>query len=61
MVSRDDSVLMIGGWCDGTPSCRVAKYTLDKWTEVGNLQSNRFAHRSINNGDRIFVVGGYGN
>lgn len=60
-VSRGDSILLIGGACDGNDSSRIAKYTFDDWTEVGNLQTSRRAHRAIADGNgRVFVVGGEG-
>ena len=60
LISRKSSVLIIGGWCDNTASSLIAKYTIDKWEYVGNLQNSRYAHRAIANEDRIYVVGGYG-
>ena len=60
VVSRESSVLIIGGTCQSVYSTRVAKYTLDKWTEVGNLQKARNGPRAILNGDRMYVVGGAG-
>ena len=51
--------MIIGGFCDGIGSSHIAKYTLDEWELVGNLQRGRQGHRAISNGDRIFVVGGY--
>ena len=63
MISRESSVFVIGGACDasiGTGSSRIAKYTLDKWTEVGNLQTDRYGPSAISNGNRIYVVGGDG-
>ena len=39
-------------------SSLIAKYTIDKWESVGNLQAVRRAHRAIANDDRIYVVGG---
>ena len=60
VVSRKSSVLIIGGYCDYTISSSIAKYTIDKWERVGNLQELRFAHRAIANEDRIYVVGGWG-
>ena len=60
MISRESSVLIIGGQCDSAHTSRIAKYTLDKWTEVGNLQKARYAPRAILNGDRMYVVGGGG-
>ena len=49
----------MGGDCDSPGNwSRIAKYTLDKWENVGNLQTYRYAPRAIANGDRIYVVGG---
>ena len=41
-------------------SSLIAKYSIDKWEHVGNLQEVRRGHRAITNGDRIYVVGGDG-
>ena len=61
IVSRDSSVLIIGGKCEGNDAVSlIAKYTLDEWEQVGNLQHGRWGHRAISNGDRIYVVGGAG-
>ena len=60
-ISRKSSVLIIGGYCDDrTSSSLIAKYTIDKWERVGNLQNSRAIHRAIANEDRIYVVGGNG-
>ena len=60
-VNRGDSILLIGGACDGDDSSRIAKYTFDKWTTVGNLQTSRRGHRAIaDKNGRVFVVGGQG-
>jgi len=59
VISRKSSVLIIGGRCDGDDSSLIAKYTIDKWEHVGNLQNSRHGHRAIANDDRIYVVGGY--
>ena len=60
VISRKSSVLIIGGYCDGFPSSLIAKYTIDKWEHVGNLQKTRSNHRAIANEDPIYVVGGSG-
>ena len=60
VISRKSSVLIIGGYCDGSVSSLIAKYTIDKWEHVGNLQKSRSSHRAIANEDRIYVVGGVG-
>ena len=52
--------MIIGGTCDDTSSSLIAKYTIDKWERVGNLQDSRYAHRAIANDNRIYVVGGWG-
>ena len=38
----------------------VACYNRAGWTKLGDLHSNRYNHRSIINGGKIFVVGGSG-
>ena len=49
----------MGGGCDGSDkNPLIAKYTLDKWEKVGNLQTDRYAPRATANGDLIYVVGG---
>ena len=61
VVSRGSSVYIIGGQCNGgVYASRIAKYTEDEWTEVGNLQTGKYAPRAISNGDRFYVVGGRG-
>ena len=60
VISRQSSVLIFGGFCDGTSASLIAKYTIDQWERVGNLQNSRLSHRAIANGDRIYVVGGEG-
>ena len=58
-ISRESSVLIIGGVCDELSSSLIAKYTIDKWERAGNLQNLRQGHRAIENDNRIYVVGGY--
>ena len=61
LISRQSSVLIMGARCDGNVSSSlIAKYTIDEWERVGNLQYPRHYHRAISNGDRIYVVGGSG-
>ena len=50
----------MGGTCDDESSSLIAKYTIDNWERVGNLQDPRYAHRAIANDSRIYVVGGWG-
>ncbi len=60
VISRKSSVLIIGGRCDDNDSSLIAKYTIDNWEHVGNLQEARNGHRAIANDDQMFVVGGWG-
>ena len=60
VISRKSSVLIIGGLCNSIDTSLIAKYTIDKWERVGNLQDSRANHRAIVNDDRIYVVGGEG-
>ena len=64
VISRQSSVMIIGGYCDGKDSSLIAKYTIgdgwDNWKRIGNLQNFRQWHRAIANDDRIYVTGGYG-
>ena len=60
VISRQSSVLIFGGLCDGSSASLITKYTIDKWERVGNLQNSRYGLRAIANDDRIYVVGGYG-
>ena len=60
MISRQSSVLIFGGECDSSSSSLIARYTIDLWEHVGNLQNSRVGIRGIANDDRIYVVGGFG-
>lgn len=58
LVSRKSSVLIFGGHCNGFHHALIAKYTLDKWEHIGNLQAQRAGHRAIANENRMYVIGG---
>ena len=66
VVSRESSVLIFGGACveevyEGVKSYTtslITKYANDEWKSIGNLQQARLGHRTIANGDRIYIVGG---
>ena len=57
-ISRQASFLIFGGIIDNSDFSLIAKYTVDKWERVGNLQHVRYAHRAITNENRIYIVGG---
>ena len=47
----------MGSHWGSSQSPRIAKYTIDKWEAVGNIQQTRYSPRAISNGDRMYVVG----
>ena len=53
----------MGGYCNTYSENKytplIARYTIDKWESIGNLQDSRRRHRAIANDDRVYVVGGY--
>ena len=59
MINFSSFFFVLGGYCDGTSSSRIAKFETNTWTEVGNLKQARFGHRSIATNDRVYIVGGY--
>ena len=38
----------------------VASYNEDGWKKLDDLQSTRYGHRAIVNGEKVFVIGGEG-
>ena len=67
LINRKSSVLILGGLCDYKDERRddeyyslIAQYTDNRWDAVGNLQRKRIAYRAVSNGDRVYLVGGYG-
>ena len=59
VISRQSSVLFFGGVCNDQSFSLIARYTIDDWEHVGNLQDKRYVHRTIENDNRIYVVGGH--
>ena len=61
-VTTSQGALIIGGFC---PKCypsavaTVASYNEDGWKKLDDLQSTRWGHRAIVNGDKVFVIGGF--
>ena len=59
--SYQSQIISTNYWrCDSIGSALVAKYTIDQWERVGNLQKSRAYHRAIADDNRIYVVGGFG-
>ena len=63
-MSTEDGALIMGGVSDKELSSyavsTVALYNGSGWSKVGDLHSNRYNHRAIINGQKIFVIGGSG-
>ena len=57
-VTTGQGALIIGGY-DGSDVATVACYN-SGWSRLDDLQSTRRNHRAIINGDRVYVIGGYG-
>ena len=59
-VSTDDSVYIIGGFTDGSPSftSTIAEFKDGNWEAVGHLAEARCVHGSITSGSSTMVIGG---
>ena len=59
-VSTDDSVLIIGGFTSGSPTClsTIAEYKDGNLNEVGDLAGRPYSHGSITSGSTTMIVGG---
>ena len=62
-ASTDESVYIIGGYTNGSPSyiSTIAEYKDGDWKNVGNLRQGRHRHGAITSGPTTMVVGGYPN
>ena len=58
-VTTSKGALLIGGYGDGSEVATVACYSNAGWNQLDDLQSTRYTHRAIINGDKVYVVGGY--
>ena len=58
-VTTSQGALIIGGW-SGSSVATVACYNNGGWTKLDDLQSPRYWHRAIINGDKVYVIGGIG-
>ena len=60
-ASTSESVLIIGGFTNGSPSylSTIAEYKNGSWKNVENLAQARHGHGAITSGSITMVVGGY--
>ena len=58
-VTTSQGALVIGGH-DGAAVATVALYTELDWFRLNGLQSPRYGHRAIINGNQINIIGGSG-
>ena len=60
-MTTEQGALIIGGTSnDDIALNTVASYNNSTWTKLDDLQTGRYAHRAIVNGDKVYVIGGYG-
>ena len=59
-ASTRESVLIIGGFTDGSPSytSTIAEYKDGSWKNVGDLTQSRSSHGAITSGSVTMVIGG---
>ena len=60
VTSTPSSVIYFGGVDVEGRTDRVVQYQNMKWTELGNLASQRFGHHSIKMDNKIYLFGGSG-
>ena len=58
-VTTSQGALIIGGY-GGVEVATVACYNSAGWSRLDDLQSTRYGHRAIINGDKVYVIGGNG-
>ena len=56
-MTTTQGALIIGG-SDGSPLRTVACYNSAGWTKLDDLQTARYAHRAVVNGDKVYLIGG---
>ena len=59
-VTTSQGALIIGGYDGGSEVATVACYNNAGWSQLDDLQSTRYRHRAIINGDKVYVIGGSG-
>ena len=58
-VTTNQGALIIGGTSDDSVALNtVACYNNSTWTKLDDLQTARYAHSAILNGNKVYVIGG---
>ena len=57
-VTTNQGALFIGGHDGPGPVTTVACYNSARWSRLDDLQSARWYHRAITNGNKVYVIGG---
>ena len=60
-VTTNQGAIIIGGHTGDSVVTTVACYNKSGWKKLNDLQSLRWGHRAISNGDKVYVIGGNGN
>ena len=57
-MTTNQGALIIGGTDITGDLALVHCYNNARWSRLNDLQSTRYGHRAIANGDKVFIVGG---
>ena len=57
-VTTNQGALIIGGTDITGDLAMVHCYNNASWSRLNDLQSSRYAHRAIVNGDKVYIIGG---
>ena len=57
-MTTNQGALIIGGTDITVDLTMVYCYKNASWSRLNDLQSSRYAHRAIVNGDKVYIIGG---
>ena len=62
MISHQNGFILFGGWTDNGSSKTIARLDLatTSWIKLGELQTGRYGHGVIFDGDVFMAIGGQG-
>ena len=57
-MTTDQGALILGGTDSTGDLATVSCFNSSDWSLLNDLQSTRYSHRAIMDGDKVYVVGG---
>ena len=57
-VTTDQGELILGGTDSNGDLATVSCFNNSDWSKLNDLQSTRYSHRAIMNGNKVYVIGG---